>query len=61
MSFEDEKEAKRLFQELQFYNVLIEKSRFKRLKNIDLMRELPFYDLSIIVKISQTFKRYARS
>ena len=44
MSFWDEKAAKRLFQELQFYNVLIEKPRIKRLKNIDLMRELPFYD-----------------
>ena len=61
MRFWDEKAAKILFQELQFYNVLIEKPRIKRLKNIDLMRELPFYDESIIVKISQTFKRYARS
>ena len=61
MRFWDEKAAKILFQELQFYNVLIEKLRIKRLKNIDLMRELPFYNESIIVKISQTFKRYARS
>ena len=61
MRFWDEKAAKVLFQELQFYNVLIEKPRIKRLKNIDLMRELPFYDESIIVKISQTFKRYART
>ena len=44
MRFWDEKAAKILFQELQFYNVLIEKPRIKRLKNIDLMRELPFYD-----------------
>ena len=39
MSFWDEKEAKRLFQKLPFYNVLIETS-----KNIDLLHELPFYD-----------------
>ena len=32
MSFGNEKEAKILFQELPFYNVLIDKSRFKRLK-----------------------------
>ena len=40
MSFWDEKEAKRLFQELPFHNVLIEKTRIKRLKNKDLLHEL---------------------
>ena len=40
----DKKEAKRLFQELPFYNLLIEKPRIKHLKNIDLLLELPFYD-----------------
>ena len=44
MSFPDEKEAKRLFQELHFYNVLIEQARIKHLKNINLLHELPFYD-----------------
>ena len=33
MSFRNEKETKRLFQELPFYNVLIEKPRIKHLKN----------------------------
>ena len=61
MSFWDEKEAKKMFQELPFYNVLIEKPGIKRLKNIDLLHELPFYDELSIVKISQAFKRYARS
>ena len=61
MSFWDEKEAKRLLQELPFYNVLIEKPRIKRVKNIDLLHGLPFYDELSIVKISQAFKRYARS
>ena len=32
MSFWDEKEAKILFQELPFYNTLIEKPRIKHLK-----------------------------
>ena len=44
MSFWDEKEAKRLFQRLPFYNVLIEKAKIKSLKNIDLLHDLPFYD-----------------
>ena len=61
MSFWDEKEAKKIFQELPFYNVFIEKPRIKRLKNIDLLHELPFYDELSIVKISEAFKRYARS
>ena len=34
MSFWDEKEAKRLFQKLQFHNTVIKKSHIKRLKNI---------------------------
>ena len=32
-----------MFQKLSFYNVLIEKPHFKRVKNIDLQHELPFY------------------
>ena len=55
MSFWDEKEAKRLFQKLPFYNVPIEKPC------IDLLHGLPFYDELSIVKISQAFKKYARS
>ena len=61
MSFWEEKEAKRLSQELPFYNVLIEKPRIKRVENTDLLHKLPFFDESNIVKISQAFKRYARS
>ena len=61
MSFWEEKEAKRLSQELPFYNVLIEKPRIKHVENTDLLHKLPFYDESNIVKTSQAFKRYARS
>ena len=36
------------FKELLFYNKPIEKPKIKRLKNIDLLSELPFYeDLNI--------------
>ena len=55
-----EREGKILFQELLFYNVLIKKTRIKRIKNIDLLHELIFYDELSIVKISQGFKRYPR-
>ena len=53
MSFWNEKEAKRLFQELPIYKVLIEKPRVKLLKNIDFLHELPLYDELSIEKISK--------
>ena len=43
MSFWNEKEAKELFQELPFYNVLIEKPKTNHLSNIELLHELPFF------------------
>ena len=61
MSFWNEKEIKRLFQELPFYNVLTEKPRIKHLKNIDLLHEIPFYDKLSALKISQAFKIHART
>ena len=61
MIFGMKKNPKRLFQELPFYNVLIEKPRIKRVKNIDLLHELPFYDKLSILKILEAFKRCVRS
>ena len=61
MGFWDEKEAKRLFQELLFYNVPIEKPYTTRLNNIDLLHELTFYNKLGIVKTPKAFKEYARS
>ena len=61
MSFWDEKEAKRLFKELPFYNKFIEKPYIKRLNNIVMLREIPFYNELDIAKVSKTFKGYARS
>ena len=57
------KKAKRVFKELPVYNALIEKPYIKHLNNnnIDMLRELPFYDELNIVKASKTFKGYARS
>ena len=61
MSFSDEKEAKRLFQKLPFYNTFMAKPHTKRLKSIDFLHKLPFNDEFSILKISNAFKRYARS
>ena len=48
-----------MFQKLPFY-VLIKNQKVKRLKNIDLLHELPFYEESNVEKISKAFKRYGR-
>ena len=52
-----------MFKELPVYNALIEKPYIKHLNNnnIDMLRELPFYDELNIVKASKKFKGYARS
>ena len=57
MNFWDEKETKRLFQELPFYNTFIEKPRIKLIKKIDSLHELLFYDGLSIKKIAEAFKR----
>ena len=61
MNFCDEKEAKRLFQKLPFYNVIIQKPCIKDPSNIDLLQELPFYDELSVVEKLKAFKRYERS
>ena len=48
------------FKELPFYNKPI-KRPIKRLKNIDPLVELPFYEQLSIIKTDQAFKRYAMS
>ena len=49
------------FKELPFYTKPIEKPKIKRLKNIDRLTELPFYEQLSIIKTNQTFRRYAMS
>ena len=58
MSFWD---VKTLFQILPFYNTSIEKPEIKKLSNIKLLQELPFYDELNVVKSSNAFSGYARS
>ena len=38
------------FKELRLFNASIEKPQIKRLKNVDLLAELPFYDQINIIK-----------
>ena len=49
------------FKDLPFYNKPIEKPKIKRLKNIDLLSELPFYEQLCIIKANHTFRRYTMS
>ena len=59
MSFWDEKKAKSLFEERQFYNTSIEKPYIRYLNNMGLLRELPFFNYLSIAKMSKTFRGYA--
>ena len=49
------------FKKLSFYNKQIEKSKIKRLKNIDLLSELPFYKELNVIKTNHAFRGYAMS
>ena len=61
MRSRDKRKAKRLSQELPFYNVAIEKPNIRGLEKIDLLQELPFYDRRNTYEISRAFGWYARS
>ena len=54
-------DAKKLFQILPFYNTFIGRPEIKKLSNIKLLQELPFYDELNVVKSSNAFSGYARS
>ena len=49
------------FKELPFYNKYVEKPKIKRLKNIDLLSELPFYEELNVIKRDRSFRGYAMS
>ena len=49
------------FKEFPFYNENIEKPKVKRLKNIDLLSELPFYEELNVIKTNHAFRGYAMS
>ena len=47
------------FEELPFYNTYTEKPKIKRLKNIDLFSESPFYEELSVLKTDKAFRKYA--
>ena len=49
------------FKELPLCNEPIKKPKIKRLKNNDLLAELPFFEQPSITKMNQAFKGYAIS
>ena len=49
------------FKELPLYNKRIEKPKIKRLKNIDLLCELLFYEELNVIKTNHTIRGYAMS
>ena len=44
------------FKELPYFNEIIEKPKIKRLRNVDLLVELPFHEQLSIKKLNQAFK-----
>ena len=54
-------DALNYFKEVPFYNKLIKKPKVKRVKNIDWLIELPFYEQLSVIKTVQTFSGYAVS
>ena len=49
------------FKEPPYFNEVIEKPKIKRLKNVDLLAEQPFYKQLGIIKTDQAFTGYAMS
>ena len=49
------------FKELPFYKKSIKEPKAKRLKNIDWLAELPFYEQLIVINTDQAFRGYAMS
>ena len=54
-------DAKELFKILPFYNTFIEVPKVKKLNNVELLKELPFYDELSIVENKTSFSGYAQS
>ena len=54
-------DAVKYFKELTFYSKPIKKPKVKRLKNIDQLIELPFYEQLVVIKTDQAFSGYAAS
>ena len=53
--------ANKIFQLLPFYDSYTEKPKVKKLNNVQLLKELPFYDELNIVKNKTAFSGYAKT
>ena len=54
-------DANKIFKILPFYDSYIEKTKIKKLGNVELLKELPFYDELSIIKNKTAFTGYART
>ena len=54
-------DANKMFKILPFYDTYIEKPEVKKSNNVELLKELPFYDELSIVKNKASFSSYAQS
>ena len=54
-------DANKIFQILPFYEIYIERPKVKKLNNVQLLKESPFYDELSIVKNKTAFSGYSRS
>ena len=54
-------DAVNCFKELLFYNKHIKKPKIRRLKNMDLLSNLPFYEELNVIKANYAFRGYAMS
>ena len=54
-------DANKIFKILPFYNTYIEKPEVKKWNNVQLLKELPFYDELNIMKNKAAFSGYAQS
>ena len=54
-------DANKIFKILPFYNSYIDKPKVETLNNVQLLKELPFYDRLNIVKDETEFSGYAES
>ena len=59
--FKSHSDAVDYFKELPFYNKPIKKPKVKRVKSIDCLIELPFYEQLDVIKSDQAFSSYAMS
>ena len=54
-------DANKIFHVLPLYSTYTERLEIKKLSNVELLKELPFYDELSIVKNQSAFSGYARS